>query len=198
MLSVTVAIEGASDEGVARSLLREAGVGHHIFTGRSGKSALLKRLKSYNAAAQHMPWLVLVDLDGDFPCAPAAVEAWLNGEELGAHMCLRVAVTEMEAWLLADAEAISRFLGVSRSLIPLDPDNLQDPKGSLIGLARRSTKRAVREGLVPRDGSGASVGPTYVSDINVFATELWRPQVARAASPSLDRALKALDRLVSS
>ena len=198
MLSVTVAIEGASDEGVARSLLREVGVGHHIFTGRSGKSSLLKKLKSYNAAAQHMPWLVLVDLDDDFPCAPAAVEAWLNGDGLGAQMCLRVAVTEMEAWLLADADAIASFLGVNRSLIPLDPDGLPDPKGTIINLARRSTRRAVREGLVPRDGSGASVGPTYVSDINGFAEGRWRPQVARAASPSLDRALRALDRLVSS
>lgn len=193
---LTAAIEGLSDEGAATSMLREVGVEHYSIIGRSGKSTLLKKLAGYNSAAAYMPWFVLLDLDDDYPCAPAALKAWLGDQPASEHMCLRIAVAEMESWLLADVEAVASFLGVSRALIPPDPDRLSNPKELVVNLARRSNKRAIREGLVPRQGSGASVGPTYASDVSNFGLKSWRPAIARERSESLDRALRALEQLV--
>lgn len=192
----TVAVEGISDEGLAGALLEYVGVETYTFTGRSGKSQLLKKLGSYNEAAKHIPWLVLVDLDADFPCAPEALEHWLEGIAISSHMCLRVAVTEMESWLLADPETLASFLAVSPSLIPGDPDTIEDPKGVIVNLARRSRRREIRDGLVPRPKSGRSIGPTYASDVSGFALDTWRPDVARTNSPSLDRCLRSLRALV--
>lgn len=195
MLPVSIAVEGLSDVGVVRAILRECGAETHLIVGRSGKNRLLGNLAGYNASAQRQPWLVLLDLNGDFTCAPAARARWLPLPS--AQMCFRIAVTEVEAWLLADREQMARFLGVSESLIPTDPEALTDPKQETINLARKSRKREIREGLVPRMGSGASIGPTYASDISLFAESTWRPDVAAVNAPSLNRCLERLAALVA-
>jgi hypothetical protein len=102
-----------------------------------------------------------------------------------------------EAWLLADAEKIAEFLGISKTLVPLNPEHLQDPKGTIITLARRSRKRDIRKGLAPRPNSGASVGPTYASDIREFARSQWRPLVAAQYAPSLQRCLERVRELAA-
>jgi hypothetical protein len=104
-------------------------------------------------------------------------------------------VVELEAWLLADRERTAEFLGVSPGKLPGSPDELADPKQQLINRARRSRSRAVRQGLVPRDGSGAPVGPTYVSDVRNFGATAWRPEVAALRSPSLASCMTRLRQL---
>ena len=42
-----------------------------------------------------------------------------------------------------------------------DAECAPDPKTTLINLARRSRRRAIREGIVPREGSGGRVGSGY-------------------------------------
>ncbi len=188
-----VALEGASDEGAIQRVLQHCG-GHPAgILGRSGKTHLLQRLGSYNAAAAGSPWLVVVDLDNDFAaCAVDARAAWLPTANTQPGMCFRIAVREIEAWLLADAEAIADFLGVARTLVPAQPEGLPNPKQEIVKLARKSRKRAIREGMVPRDGSGAVIGPTYVADLNEFASSAWRPMTAAMVAPSL---AKFVDRM---
>lgn len=191
---VSVAVEGFSDEGVIEAVLSACDISIGGFYGRRGKSELLKRLPGYNLAAVHGPWVVLVDLDRE-SCVVDACRRWLpDPTEL---MCFRIAVTEAEAWLLADTEAISEFLGVSPTLIPNEPEKLDDPKSVLTALARKSRKRDIREGLAPRPGSGASVGPTYASDIREFARTQWRPRVAARSAPSLARCIKRVEDLAA-
>lgn len=55
-------------------------------------------------------------------------------------MCFRIAVREVEAWLLADAEQAAGFLAVPLARIPAEPETLPDPKATLIALAGRSRK----------------------------------------------------------
>jgi hypothetical protein len=186
--SIRIAVEGVSDEGVALAILRHCGASEvgGIF-GREGKQKLLKKIDSYNSAAVHSPWFVLIDLDSDAPCAAEACGLWLP--EPARRMCFNIAVTEVESWLLADVESIASFLGVSPARIPADPEKLIDPKSELVKIARRSRKREIRKGLVPRPDSGRMVGPAYASDIRKFALTAWRPEVAAAASPSLSRCL---------
>jgi hypothetical protein len=110
-------------------------------------------------------------------------------------MSFRVAVRSLEAWLLADREEMSRFLDVSLSLLPLEPETLPHPKQALVELAKRSKKREIREDMVPVPGPGARVvGRGYSGRIIEFASERWSPQRAAKHSDSLHRCLQALGR----
>ena len=155
----------------------------HIFSSASqppDSSTLLQpagiaedRLKSdvrgYDNTARRAPWFVLVDLDRDKSlepaedCAPVLRREWLPNPTSG--MCLRVAVRAMEAWLLADAETLAEFLHVPHSRIPGDPEALDNPKRQIVNLASRSNHPAIRRDMIPREGSGRSVGPGYQGKI---------------------------------
>ena len=179
--------------GAAKAIAKAANFAIHSTIVKGGKSKILQSIPAYNSAAQHQPWFVLIDLDNDFPCGAKARQTWLP--QPSSLMCFRIAVREIEAWLLADHDEASKFLGVSKALMPPQPEDVDDPKQLLVNLARRSRKRDIREGLVPRDGSGVNVGPTYASDISNFSETNWRPEVARSLSPSLDKCLKRLEEL---
>jgi hypothetical protein len=135
---------------------------------------------------------VLADLD-DEECAPKLREEWLPAP--ASSMCLRIAVREIEAWLMSDRERFATFIGRPRSAIPHDPELVPDPKSVVIGLARRSRKRRIKEDLVPTPGSGRSVGRAYTSNLIDFAQKSWRPDVAAATSDSLARAIACLQRI---
>ena len=163
--------------------------------GKNGKPQLRKNIKGYNNAANFSPWLVLVDLDQDFDCAPLLRENWLSRP--GEYMCFRIAVREVEAWLLADREQIASFLSVAREKIPKEPEQLPNPKEAMVNLARQSRRRDIREDMVPRPGSGRAIGPAYSSRMIEFANNYWRPEVARRHSDSLDKAISCLEELIN-
>jgi hypothetical protein len=137
---------------------------------------------------------VLVDLNCDADCAPILRGEWLP--RVARLMCFRVAVREIEAWLLADRERFARFLGVPVARIPFEPETVADPKRFVVDLARRSNKREIREDLVPRPGSGRVVGPGYTSQLSDFVQRVWRPEAAAETADSLRRALDCLRRVV--
>lgn len=195
---VSGAVEGIVDEAVFRRLVRSVRAEAGPSYGKNGKGHLLQRLGGYNNAARFSPWLVLIDLDHDADCAPPFVAAKLPAPAV--FMCLRVAVRKIEAWLLADRERLAKFLDVSVGLVPTDPEDLADPKQTLVNLARRSRSRDISRDLVPRHGSGRSEGPAYASRLIEFISRQrhgWRPSVAARSSDSLARCLSSLRRLVS-
>jgi hypothetical protein len=147
-------------------------------------------MPGYAAAAKLSPWFVLVDLDQDTPCGAALVKEWLPAPPV--MMRLRVAVREAEAWLLSDRIALARFLSVSRDVIPRGADELDDPKGALVAIARRSRSRAIREGMAPRVDSGRTIGPLYVAELSRFVREQWNVDAAASGSDSLARCVASL------
>lgn len=185
-----IAVEGDTDEAVARRLFSHCGLLPYTILGRLGKSHLLERLPNYNRNSYYFPWVIIVDLDQDAACA-SIFRANLVSQE-GPFMCIRVAVRAVEAWLMADRVRCARLLQVSQSLIPSDVDGLADPKEQFVSLARRSRSRSVSAQLVPRPGSGRKVGPGYASAIIEFAERRWDPEIAAQASPSLARSLRSL------
>ena len=101
--------------------------------------------------------------------------------------------------LLADRERLSRFLDVPLSKIPDNPEELDDPKRTMVELAQGSHRQDIRKDMVPRVGSGRHVGPAYASRLMEFASDQklgWRPAIASHHSDSLDRSLRCLRRLV--
>jgi hypothetical protein len=192
---INLLVEGPIDEIVLRSVLSAAGLPCGTVYGKNGKADLLRKLPRYNLAAAHYGrWLAVVDLDHDCDCAPLFVTDTLPTPTNG--MCYRVAVRAIEAWLLADAERLAKYLGISQALLPRFPDQDDYPKRTLVNLARRSRKRAIREGMAPRQGSGVQVGPEYLSCVQAFVSAgptSWRPQVAQEHSDSLRRCLRSLE-----
>jgi hypothetical protein len=195
---VSGAVEGPSDERALRRIVESRGGIVNRVQVQGGKPSLRRALTGYNAAARRNPWLVLVDLDRDFPCASALATDWMPAPS--AHMCFRVVVRQLESWLLADTDHFSRWFGVRRGVIPPDPDSLPDAKATLLALVGNSRKRALRADIVPRPGSGRRVGPAYSSRLMEFIAnprDGWRPDEAAKRSRSLARCLTRLEQLLA-
>lgn len=184
-ITFSAAVEGPSDEAVLRRVVEHLGAVLGPVYGKNGKTTLLKQLHSYNQAAQYQPWIILIDLDRDAECAPPARMQWLPTAAV--HMCFRIVVREVKSWLLADRETLADFLGVALSRIEVNPEALDDPKATMVNLARRSRRRAIRKDMVPRPGSGRSEGPAYTSRLIEYAQDSWRPDIASQHADSLQR-----------
>jgi len=191
---IAAAVEGLVDEAVARKLTTRAGGQPGTIYGKKGKGHLRQKIHAYNKAARHARWIVLVDLDHDEDCAPPLRAAWIP--KPAAHLCFRIAVREIEAWLMADAAALSEYLSVAPSRIPVLPEALEHPKAEMVKLARRSRRRAIREDMVPREGSGRPIGPAYTSRLVEYAESFWHPEIAARRAESLSRAIACLKRLI--
>lgn len=194
-VQISAAVEGIVDEAVVRRLISLAGATPGTVYGKRGKLWLRQKIRSFNNAARWAAWVVLVDLDHDYDCAPPLRAEWLP--QPAQHLCFRVAVREIEAWFLSDAESLAGFLRVSRNRIPADPERLDHPKAVLVDLARSSRQKAIRDDMVPRKGSGRQVGPAYASRLIEFASSSWRPEVAAQRSDSLTRAIGCLKRMAA-
>ncbi len=193
-LYISGAVEGILDEAVLRRLVESVGAEIAYLYPVGGMKQLDQRLSGYNKAARYSPWCVLRDLDTDAAC-PADLIAHILPES-APTMCFRIVVRAVEAWLMADRQRIASFLSVSRAKIPLSPDDTPNPKEVLINVARTSNKIAVRESLVPRPGSGRSVGTGYTSLMIEYVRTKWRPEVAAEYSDSLMRCISCLKSLI--
>lgn len=194
-VTISAAVEGVTDEAIIRRLIEHVGAEAGPVYGKNGKPDLLQKIAGYNKAARHAPWVVLVDLDQDAGCAPPFRATWIPVS--AQQLCFRVAVRAVEAWLMADAEALAAFLRVGRARIPVDPESLANPKEALVNVARASRRKEIRDDMVPRAGSGRSIGPAYPSRLIEFASTQWCPARAEATAESLQRAIRCLRTLVT-
>lgn len=188
---VSVLVEGEVDEAVARRILTSRALEVGPAYGKHGAGYIRKKAPGFNSASPGSPILCLVDfMDTGLPCPGEVVRSWCPHRRPG--MVFRVVVREIESWLLADRAEIARFLGIRRSQIPVRPDELEDPKRTVVSLARRSPRRRIRQMLVPASGTSASEGPGYKSLMVGFARDRWNPDAAAQNSPSLARGLAAI------
>ena len=157
-----------------------------------GFGQLKKNMAIFNKVAKYKPYLVLTDLDR-IECPPSLYHSWLpNGPSPG--MIFRIAVREAEAWLLAHREAMGIFFSISKTKIPLNVDEIDDPKQLLVNLARQSKKKIIKFGIPPKEGSTATIGKEYNSLMTEWIYKYWDPNIARTHSQSLHRTMVALDR----
>jgi len=191
---ISAAVEGMVDEAVVRKLITQAGGQPGTIYGKNGKPFLRRHINSYNNAARHYPWIVLVDLDRDWECAPPLCNEWVP--DPAPYLCFRVAVREIEAWLMADADSLAAFMSIAHSRIVPDPENLLEPKAEMVNLARHSRRRDIRVDMVPREGSGRPVGPAYTSRLVEYVERRWRPEAAARRANSLRRAIICLKRII--
>ncbi len=192
-IPINLAVEDALSETVLRRLLAAADRAFAVGTcySESGYGYLKRTIAGFNAAARGTPFLVLTDLDRA-TCPSTLIREWLHTEP-HPNLLFRIARREVEAWLLAHADAMARFLRIRSGLIPRDPESLADPKRTLIDLAARSRSRDIRGDLVPPRGSSRVQGPDYNGRMAQFVNEHWDPAVAAASAESLRRALRAVN-----
>lgn len=114
-IPINLAIEDSLSEVVLRRLLAHANREYAIGTayGRTGFGYLRRTIEGWNRAAKSIPFAVLTDLDM-LPCPGELVTSWLPTRH-HPNLLLRVAVREVEAWLLADAENLQLILQFTES-----------------------------------------------------------------------------------
>ncbi len=185
--------EGRTDAEAARKMILAAGaLPGRDFTLRSqprGREALDRALAGYNAGARFTPILVLRDLD-NLPCAAEAVAARLPQRH--GHCFLRIAVRSLDAWLMADRDAIANFAKVRAALVPDFPETLPRPKDVLMSILRQSKNRPMRRALGIDDGT---VGWQMIGAWSAeFIRDHWDPERAAriGRAPSLTKAMHRL------
>ncbi len=198
-IPVHIAVEDDLSEAVLRRVLRDTrrpfSIQSRFPKGRrtferaapSGHGFLRARMRAFNRAARQIPIIVLTDLDTN-PCAATLAASWL-GERQNPNLLFRVAIREVEAWLLADPDSLAEFLHVRRSQIPGDAEALPDPKLALVQAARHSRSMEVRRDMAPPEGSTARVGPYFRRLMTSFAQTTWDIDSASRNSTSLRRAV---------
>lgn len=195
-IPIQLAVEDDLSEAVLRKILTDSRRPFAIgtcYVGR-GFGYLRRTIHGFNNAAKGTPFLVLTDLDRT-ECPPELIGTWLP-EPLHPNLLFRIAVKEVEAWLLADQAGLASFLSIKRVLVPGDADAIEDPKAQLMDLAKRSSRRDLRADIVPPSGSTRRIGPNYNGRLISFVQGRWDISVAKRYSASLMRTVEAVSRFV--
>jgi hypothetical protein len=162
----------------------------HLKLGKRGNGYLQTKMQNFCQMARLYPVIVLTDLD-DLPCPPTLVANWCNGLQLPDNLFLRVAVREIEAWVMADLEGFARLLGVATNKLNPVPDSIADAKAALMLLARHAN-RDIRNELLPARGSTSSQGIGYNRTLCDFVANSWSLDAAAERSESLARTMARL------
>ena len=189
--NVILVVEDRFSDAVATKILETFDVKIVGRIGFQGKSDLERKTPELNRAANGITVFMLTDLDSPRDCPPGLIRSWIRGT-LNPRFFFRVAVMEIESWVMADRTGFAAFLSVPWHRIPSPTDNILNPKEFLLSLARRSKKKTVREALVPAQGTTRSVGNEYNTFLSEFVREHWDLERAAAVSPSLKRTLDRL------
>jgi len=192
-IPIILAVEDRLSEVVARKILKQTRKHYTVSMclRKGGFGYLKSKINSFNDAAKGIPFFVLTDQDRG--CPPDKIASWMSQ---GCHpnMIFRIAVMEVESWVMAHRDAFAKFLSIPLSRIPQNTDSVADPKQLLISLARRSRSRKLKEDLVPPKGATSKQGPNYNNCLAQFVMDRWDVHTARSRSESLDRAFAHLQR----
>ncbi|MFN8206148.1 MAG: DUF4276 family protein [Bacteroidales bacterium] len=152
-----------------------------------GYGYIKKNIDRFSEASRAVPFFILTDLDQAI-CANVLKREWLKREP-HPNLIFRIAVREVEAWLLADIEGFSKFSGRNlTSIIPKNTELIQNPKEFLIQLIRKSRFRTIREDIIPKDAF-ANIGPNYNQQLCIYVNNFWDLDNAVKHSDSLRRAV---------
>lgn len=191
-IPICIAVEDSLSEGVLRRLFKETARPFDVSAcySRGGFGYLKSKASGFNNAAKAVPFVLFTDLDR-YDCAPSLIADWLPH---GCHrnLVFRVAVREVEAWLLADRQGLAGYFRVNQVRVPRDPESLIDAKAAVVALARRSTIRAYREDVVPQRRTTVNQGPNYNARLLDFVNQRWNVQAAASVSDSLRRTVDCL------
>ncbi len=195
---VILAVEDTLSDAVSTKILEYCGLEIVNRIGFRGNSFLKQNARNLNRTARGLyNVFLLTDLDSPKNCPPKLIQSWV-GAPLNSGFLFRVAVMEIESWIMADRRGIAEFLSVPLNRIPQNTDEIEKPKEFLVSLARRSRKRTLRRELAPAQGATtAKVGPLYNARFNEFVRVHWNLERASDVSVSLKRTMDRISSLYS-
>ncbi|WP_051903745.1 hypothetical protein [Neorhizobium vignae] len=159
---------------------------------QGGFGWIRNKFGNYCRLAQHYHVFILTDLDRA-GCPPSLRKSWIDyaklTEPLPNKMSFNIAVTEVEAWLLADHGNLSKYLGVPTHALPNDTQ-IADPKEYLLHCVQQHGNRQARAELLPT--GTAKVGLGYNAYLSRFASEHWDFNGAAQRNASLHRAVERI------
>ncbi len=189
---VSIAVEDVVSEHALRKILQQTGKNYVVMLclEKNGNAYLQSKAAGFNNAAQAAPFIMLTDMDTQGVCPQQKQSDWLGGQPLHPNFLFRIAVMEIEAWILADREAFANYFRVPLARIPENTDHIANPKEFLVILARSSTSYSIRDDLVPRARTTAVVGPNYNGRLLGFIENFWNAHRAANWLESLSRAMR--------
>lgn len=192
-IHITLAVEDSLSEVVAKKLLMQTQRKYRVIQclGKNGFGYLKSKINAFNQAAKGMPFFVLTDQDSTEDCPPSKISKWMN-QPCNPNLIFRVAVMEIESWVMADRTAFAEFLSIPLNKLPQKTDSIKDPKQFLLSLAKKSRYGKLKADLVPQPGSTAKVGPDYNNRLIQFVQKEWNTHQASQNSESLAKTLKRL------
>jgi hypothetical protein len=189
---VQLVVEDELSGVVLRKLVEQSsnGLSVHNVLSTGGFGKIKNRIDRFKNACNIVPHIILTDLDRG-ECAPSLLKDWNVGAGTQ-NFLFRIAVREVEAWLLADREGFAEYLNLPLAKMPQHPEQENDPKQTLFSLVRKCKKRRLVDELLPAIGSSASIGPLYNIKMGNFVRDSWSIQRAAINSDSLSRAIKRI------
>lgn len=198
MNRVDLVVEDRVSEAVARRILLSKNIPIGTARGFHGKGYIDSKHSSYYNASRNVPYqhyLVIRDLDTS-DCVKKLLARISPGRSK--KFIFRVAIKEIETWLIADSDNFAEYLGVHKSRLQIDPESIEDPKRFIVNLAAGSRKREIRRALRSDGSGGISYGSGFNSTMIEFVQAKWDFDSAASKSESLFRALAAIDELKAS
>lgn len=97
-------------ESIAEKIIRQfTDYEVYCIQSRGGRSYIEKRLLAYNRSAKKLSFFVIVDLDQN-PCAGDYIKQHFGRTTISPNMIFRIAVREVESWILADQRVLVTIL----------------------------------------------------------------------------------------
>jgi hypothetical protein len=155
---------------------------------KRGRNYISENINFFNDSAEGTVYIILADLDFD-ECAPKLVNDWLN-ENKHHNLILRIAVPEVESWLIADTQNFSRYFNIPKEEIREDVEDLHDAKEYLFFLIRKYCKKDIQDDILPKGTS--TTGKGYNKRMLKYISSYWKPYNAQKNSDSLFRCIKEI------
>ncbi|HOY71237.1 MAG TPA: hypothetical protein PL131_11430 [Methylotenera sp.] len=150
-------------------------------------------ISKYINASQVLPHVILTDLD-NYTCARSLFTDW-NITVIPPRCLFRIAVKEVEAWILSDRQGVADLLGIQLNKIPPYPEQVQDPKEVFLNLAKKSRRKGLSAELVSKNSANIMIGPLYNFRMCEFVRNSWNVELAIQNSNSLSKAVSRITEL---
>lgn len=201
MKDVYIAGEDEATKAVIIRLLRDYAPSLHVVGELPARGSQVKtKISNYNRLAGSIPVILLTDLDNE-PCGPISKNKLLGAIVQEPKFVINIAVDEVEAWLMADRDGFARYFGIPINQMPIStiqkmsgckplPEISVSVKSSWLfthSLMQNSTNAEKKAQVAVSPTDKNSKGKEYNTAVVPFIQNVWNPEVARAASDSLNR-----------